>query len=581
MAANHIGSVGESNPRLAWTAIGEAVLGHNAADPEESGADRLPEGGEVITAFQSEDGATGRVNAGQAGGHHPVVRGHQVEVSQVVIGMSVEPRAYQDPVRRKLGNNRQHEVIPRLAVDIPGSSARQRHVDHSPFGLTGINVLRIAGIGVKVILVDRHVQDSVVVPEHVLGAVAVVDIPVEYRHTLAPRAQQSGGDGHIVEHAEAHGSVGQGVVAGWPADCEPNGIRVVSEFLNQCSDSPGCGQRRFPRGGACVGVQVEGATALLAELSDRLHVRRIVDQRQFAFVDSRRSDITNSETAVLDAVPNRFEALRSLGMTRTGVVLRSCRVTRNYDVHVLTLAQVRPPIRVEGTWPGPVTISAGWFRARARPWNEEITSPLLRLDRGGVDFLRAVIDHFADIGESAVYSPALYAGATRVWRRSGFDDYVSLDVMERPLVGQRANQETGDVRKVLEPDWGVVLDIDRHAFEGFWGMSELGLIEAYHASRNSVLLVTPARGQVDAYAIVGAEWASVFLHRIAVRPDHSGQGLGAALLSAALRWGERVGGRSMILNVRPENSRARRLYEKAGFADTGTPLLVLRRHHMC
>lgn len=226
-------------------------------------------------------------------------------------------------------------------------------------------------------------------------------------------------------------------------------------------------------------------------------------------------------------------------------------------------------------------LSSGWFRARARPWNGAVTDPMIRLDRGGTDFLRAVVSHFVDIGESTVYSPALYPSATRMWHRAGFDKHESLDVMERPLSGVRADPEGRDLRIETEPDWAAVLDIDRLAFDGFWGMSELGLVEAYQASSSSALLVAPATGPMGAYAIVGAQWTTVFLHRIAVRPDHTGRGLGAALMSAAMEWGRQMGGRSMILNVRPGNVRALRLYERLGFADTGTPLRVLRHRHIC
>jgi ribosomal protein S18 acetylase RimI-like enzyme len=67
-----------------------------------------------------------------------------------------------------------------------------------------------------------------------------------------------------------------------------------------------------------------------------------------------------------------------------------------------------------------------------------------------------------------------------------------------------------------------------------------------------------------------------YLHRIAVRPELEGRGLGTSLLHAAFDWGRAMGGRSIILNVRAENHRAIGLYRRCGFTDTGTSLRVLR-----
>lgn len=251
-------------------------------------------------------------------------------------------------------------------------------------------------------------------------------------------------------------------------------------------------------------------------------------------------------------------------------------MARNYNIHVLTLAQVATLLRVEGSWPGPIGLSAGWFRARARPWNEAITDPMVRLERGGNDFLNAVTEKLFAIGTGSVYSPALYAGSTRVWRRSGFEDYASLDMMERTLERGRADV-AGDVRLQTDPDWDQILDVDRQAFEGFWGMSRLGLAEAYGTNRSTALFVVLAKNRLAGYAIVGAQWGTVYLHRIAVLPADSGRGLGAALVAASIDWGARSGNGSMVLNVRPGNTRAKRLYRRLGFTDTGTSLQVLRR----
>lgn len=201
---------------------------------------------------------------------------------------------------------------------------------------------------------------------------------------------------------------------------------------------------------------------------------------------------------------------------------------------------------------------------------------MVRLDRGGADFLRSVSKHLTDHGAGSIYSPALYPDATGVWRRSGFQTHAELAVMERPL-----NQATPTTRHIvttsIRPDWKAVSAVDETAFEGFWRMSRLALIEAYETSRTSVLLESYADSKLVGFAIAGNQWGICYLHRIAVHPDHVGQGRGESLLGAAAVWGRSHGARVIVLNVRGVNKRAQGLYERCGFSHTGTRLSVLRR----
>lgn len=251
-------------------------------------------------------------------------------------------------------------------------------------------------------------------------------------------------------------------------------------------------------------------------------------------------------------------------------------MARNYDVHLLTLAQVPTLVRVEGRWPDPITLSAGWFRARARPWNDEVIEPIIKLERGGTEFLIAVTRRVHEVGGATCYSPALYGSASRVWLRSGFEPHASLRIMERGLNPLPAETRQTEVTREHDPDWEAILAVDRAAFEGFWGMSREGLSEALTTNRSHTLLVGRDHDAVVGYAIVGSQWGVTYLHRIAVHPNWTGRGLGRALIGEAVRWGVANNGRTMILNVRPENQRAIALYQRTGFTDTGSELSVLR-----
>lgn len=245
------------------------------------------------------------------------------------------------------------------------------------------------------------------------------------------------------------------------------------------------------------------------------------------------------------------------------------------DLHPHTLPHVRNRIRIDGEWPSPITLTNGWSRATARPWNDETPNAFVRLERGTGEFLTEVTHTLGDLsGGHAVYSPAVYPQASRLWRRCGYVEAHLLDIMERATTSGKDKVNTG-VAFVEEPDWDMILEIDRAAFDGFWGMSREGLEEALASTRRSAVLGIGEPG-ITGYALVGAQWGVSYLQRIAVHPAHTGKGSGSALVRAALRWGRSAGAKSMVLNVRADNNRAHRMYRKEGFMDAGTPLSILR-----
>jgi ribosomal protein S18 acetylase RimI-like enzyme len=237
-------------------------------------------------------------------------------------------------------------------------------------------------------------------------------------------------------------------------------------------------------------------------------------------------------------------------------------------------------LRIEGDWPSPITLSRGWSRASARRWNDEADDVLIKLDRGGVEFLKAVTNEVIDISHAATLSPALYPSATRVWKRCGYSEVQRLEIMERSTT-RTAGIERPPVTVAATVDWDRIVAIDKAAFEGFWRMNGDGLREALAVTPTSAMLVAESTDDgggstLSGFAIVGAQWNVSYLQRIAVHPEASGAGIGSSLVAAALRWGAGQAASTMVLNVRGENPKARRLYEKAGFSSTGTYLRVLR-----
>jgi GNAT superfamily N-acetyltransferase len=127
-----------------------------------------------------------------------------------------------------------------------------------------------------------------------------------------------------------------------------------------------------------------------------------------------------------------------------------------------------------------------------------------------------------------------------------------------------------------DADWSEVVRVDRLAFDGFWRMSQAGLLEAMRTTPRSVVLHARFDRHLAGYALVGSQMSLSFLQRVAVAPGYAGRGVGASLVRSALQWALRSGARVMVLNLRPENFGARRLYEREGFKAGDTALQLLR-----
>lgn len=199
---------------------------------------------------------------------------------------------------------------------------------------------------------------------------------------------------------------------------------------------------------------------------------------------------------------------------------------------------------------------------------------MVRLLRGNAVFLREATDHLMAFGVDTVYSPPLYRSSSAVWRASGYEERHRLNIMERSL-GLPSEPARIPMTTTVEPPWDQVLRIDNGAFEGMWRMSEIGLREALHSTRVAAVLLAGDRAQPDGYALVGTQWGVSYLHRVAVDPAQRGLGIGSELVRAAVAWARRTLSTVIVLNVRPSNHDARRLYEREGFTPTGADLHLL------
>ena len=228
-------------------------------------------------------------------------------------------------------------------------------------------------------------------------------------------------------------------------------------------------------------------------------------------------------------------------------------------------------VSVRGEWPGLVTLRSGWWKAVARPLNDESAEAVMRAERSTVDFVRRSADTLIELGASGVHSPPMMRGMDRVFRAAGFAPHVELLLLERDL---RRGVETQDGVHVATPaDREVAVSIDARAFVGDWRVGRLGLEDALSATPDSTML---SLDDGNGFAIVGVSAEIGYLQRIAVEPGLQGSGMGRVLLRASMAWARRRGARTMMLNTQLDNERATQMYRSESFTVLPTRLTIHR-----
>ncbi len=121
------------------------------------------------------------------------------------------------------------------------------------------------------------------------------------------------------------------------------------------------------------------------------------------------------------------------------------------------------------------------------------------------------------------------------------------------------------VRPAGLEDLAALVSIETSVFDSD-RLSRRGL--RYHIlSKTTQMLVLLARETIVGYSLVGFRKASTRarLYALALDPASHGRGFGRALLGAAERAAKAHGATALRLEVRLDNARALRLYEKAGY----------------
>jgi len=128
------------------------------------------------------------------------------------------------------------------------------------------------------------------------------------------------------------------------------------------------------------------------------------------------------------------------------------------------------------------------------------------------------------------------------------------------------------LRPASKGDFAALAVIDHQAFTPPWWRSEASMQR--RATRASRFILAERGHEVIGYVETELHPPMGHLNRIAVHPDHQGEGIGGLLLKRALLSLWRRGADRVSLNTQRSNKRSRHLYTRFGFEATGDSVTV-------
>ena len=124
------------------------------------------------------------------------------------------------------------------------------------------------------------------------------------------------------------------------------------------------------------------------------------------------------------------------------------------------------------------------------------------------------------------------------------------------------------IRRMRADDLPAVLALEQEAFpEDAWSPQMFAGELAQPQTRHYIVAETS--GTIVGYAGLCAAGDQADVQTIAVRAGSQGNGIGTTLLGDLLATARARGGREVYLDVRVDNDRARRLYQRTGFTEVG------------
>src|SRR5919112_6148438 len=248
-------------------------------DPLHRRGDALGQGAEVVASFQDERRGRGPDFAGEIrdqGGEASERGATQCHAPQQVVCVGVESCGDQGHPGPELPQHGQEDPAESTSIEVLAGTSRQRHVDREARPFSSPHFTCFTSPWIEGTLMHREVEDAGVPVEDVLGAVAVVHIPVQDGDLLQPlREGVSGCDGRVVREAEPHPVVPPRVVARRTGDGEG---RLTGEgALDRRAGGPAREGGSLPGTRADRGIRAEVALSRRGHLSQVFQVSEVVD----------------------------------------------------------------------------------------------------------------------------------------------------------------------------------------------------------------------------------------------------------------------------------------------------------------
>ncbi len=149
-----------------------------------------------------------------------------------------------------------------------------------------------------------------------------------------------------------------------------------------------------------------------------------------------------------------------------------------------------------------------------------------------------------------------------------------MDNLDQIQVVKAESQDLDTVLEILRDaaSWLLSKGIDQWRPESFSPESFTGKIklgEVYLAKQNQQLVATITLQWSDRFFWVDDDTDAGYIHKLAIKPNYTGKGLGRQLLEWAEQTTKAAGKNYLRLDCMFENPRIRQYYENAGFSYRG------------
>lgn len=212
---------------------------------------------------------------------------------------------------------------------------------------------------------------------------------------------------------------------------------------------------------------------------------------------------------------------------------------------------------------------------RLVPWpGDRTTTQLLSVSTVSTDELTAAMAAALAAGAVRLRSGPLTDAQLAPFEACGFR-------VERRLIVLRATLDhplarSGPPPRLATARWfGMLAELDVAAFGQEWGLDATAIERAVQATTVGQVRMVALPDPV-AYAVVGRAGTTGYLQRLAVAPEHQGQGHGTHLVNWTLRWCRRHRCTTALVNTEDTNTVALGLYQRLGFVPDSEPLLIAR-----